>query len=122
MKDIKAVIQKLKEGDGRTPSQVHATIIGLAGCYLVYLAFDLVTSYKFSEYPLWQAALMVLAIIAFVLFGIYFALQGWFEYKRFRTMPLDDFDVEDEPDSPDKLPEDTDMSLSESAEEQSKEQ
>lgn len=100
MNFLKSVIKRLKEGDGRTPSQVHATIIGIAGCYLVYLAFDLVTGYKFSEYPLWQAALMVLAIIAFALFGVYFALQGWFEYQRFKNMPLDDDADEELPEAP----------------------
>ncbi len=98
------MFKNYKERDKANSMQVSYSIRTIAGIYLVYLAYQLVSDGAVAENQGWKKLLMIAAIAAFAVFGAYFAWQGFKGFQKLQnTIPEDTDSSSEETDSEPEL-------------------
>lgn len=101
------MFKNFKNRDKASSMQVSYSIRTIAGVYLVYLAYQLVSDGAIAENQGWKKLLMIAAIVVFAVFGAYFAWQGFKGIQKLQnTVPEDaesdseetEIELETEPD------------------------
>lgn len=77
------MFKNFRNRDKAASMQMSYSIRAIAGVYLVYLAYQLISEGAIAENQGWKKLLMIAAIVAFAAFGAYFAIQG---FKGFRNL------------------------------------
>lgn len=67
----------------RKPTQMQLLIRAIAGGYLIYIDYQMLTEGALTNYTGWKLALMIAAMIAFVGFGVFFIVKAFLNYKKF---------------------------------------